>query len=92
MHTLRCLTGLLAALTSLSFGWAGESLPVPAADKALKLKGSSYIEFKSLFDPEEGRRGVVVTLLAVLELVKESLLDLVQSSPFGPIHVRAQGG
>jgi segregation and condensation protein A len=44
--------------------------------------------FTSLFSVEEGRRGVVVTLLAVLELVKESLIVLSQSEAFGPIHVR----
>jgi len=36
----------------------------------------------------EGRLGVVVTLLAVLELIRESLLELVQTEPFAPIHVR----
>jgi segregation and condensation protein A len=41
---------------------------------------------------EEGRRGVVVTLLAILELVKEQLIDMVQSEPFSPIHIKAAGG
>lgn len=49
----------------------------------------SYTEFTSLFSVEEGRRGVVVTLLAVLELVREMLIELVQAKPLGPIHVRA---
>ncbi len=49
-----------------------------------------FTDFLRLFDPQEGKRGVVVTLLAILELVKESLLDLVQSSAFGPIHVKGQ--
>ncbi len=48
-----------------------------------------FVEFTSLFDVEEGRRGVVVTLLAVLELMRETAIDLVQAKPFGPIHVRA---
>ncbi|MDX1433491.1 MAG: ScpA family protein [Gammaproteobacteria bacterium] len=48
-----------------------------------------YTEFTSLFTVEEGRRGVVVTLLAILELVREALIELVQARPFGPIHVRA---
>ena len=42
-----------------------------------------------MFTIEEGRRGVVVTLLAILELVKEQLLDLVQAEAFAPIHVKA---
>lgn len=49
-----------------------------------------YTEFTSLFTVEEGRRGVIVTLLAILELVREALIELVQAKPGGPIHVRAQ--
>jgi segregation and condensation protein A len=45
--------------------------------------------YTSLFSIEEGRRGVVVTLLAILELVKEQLIDLVQSEAFAPIHLKA---
>jgi segregation and condensation protein A len=41
-----------------------------------------------LFTPAEGRAGVVVTLLAILELLRERLIDLVQTGPFAPIHVR----
>ncbi|HLA75517.1 MAG TPA: ScpA family protein [Gammaproteobacteria bacterium] len=47
-----------------------------------------FTEFTSLFIPEEGRGGIVVTLLALLELIKESLVELVQAEAFGPIHVR----
>jgi len=50
-----------------------------------------HVEFGSLFTPEEGRAGVVVTLLALLELLKESLVELVQAAPFANIHVRAVG-
>jgi len=50
-----------------------------------------FTEFTSLFDFREGRMGVVVTFLAVLELIKESLIELVQAEPFGPIHVKAAG-
>lgn len=49
-----------------------------------------YTEFTALFTVEEGRRGVIVTLLAVLELVREMLIELVQAKPLGPIHVRVQ--
>ncbi len=55
-----------------------------------RLSGGGFVPFVSLFRAEEGRLGVVVTFLAVLELVKESLLDLVQSEPLGPIHVKAR--
>ncbi|MCG6937178.1 MAG: segregation/condensation protein A [Gammaproteobacteria bacterium] len=48
-----------------------------------------FTNYTSLFTIEEGRRGVVVTLLAILELVKEQLIDLVQSDAFAPIHLKA---
>jgi segregation and condensation protein A len=53
------------------------------------VEKEKYTEFTSLFSAEEGRRGVIVTLLAVLELVRETLIELVQAKPLGPIHVRA---
>ena len=56
------------------------------------LTRTRFVEFTALFTPREGRQGVVVTLLALLELLRESLVELVQSRPFGPIHVRAAGG
>nr|WP_239692537.1 ScpA family protein [Microbulbifer mangrovi] len=56
-----------------------------------KIRHRQFVPFVSLFRAEEGRLGVVVTFLAVMELVKESLLELVQNESFGPIHVRARG-
>lgn len=55
-----------------------------------RLKGGGFVPFVSLFKMEEGRLGVVVTFMAVLELIKESLLDLVQNEPFAAIHVRTR--
>ncbi len=52
------------------------------------LKAGEFCEFTTLFTVEEGRMGVVVTFLAVLELCKESLLDIVQSEAFGPIYLK----
>ncbi len=54
-----------------------------------RIAGDQFTEFTSLFTPEEGRRGVVVTLLAILELAKESLVELVQADAFGSIYVKA---
>ena len=53
-----------------------------------RLKGGAFVPFVALFSVEEGRLGVVVTFMAVLELIKESLVELVQTEPFAPIHVR----
>ncbi|MCY3730897.1 MAG: ScpA family protein [Rhodospirillaceae bacterium] len=55
------------------------------------LRGQRFKEFSQLFDPREGRTGVTVTFLAILELLKEGLIDVVQGELFGPIHVRAAG-
>ena len=52
--------------------------------------GTNFVPFQALFSAEEGRRGVVVTFLAIMELIKESLIEIVQSEPFAPIHVRAR--
>jgi segregation and condensation protein A len=53
------------------------------------ITADGFTDYTSLFTIEEGRRGVVVTLLAILELVKEQLIDLVQSAPFAPLHIKA---
>lgn len=53
------------------------------------LKADAFTEFSALFNVEEGRRGVVVTFMAILELLKEHMIDLVQSEPFAPIYVKA---
>jgi segregation and condensation protein A len=52
------------------------------------LEGNGFKDFSSLFDPTEGRTGVTVTFLAILELLKETLIDVVQNEPYGRIHVR----
>lgn len=54
------------------------------------LKGEAFVNFADLFTPEEGRLGVVVSFLAILELIKESLLDIVQNEVLGPIYVKAK--
>ena len=54
-----------------------------------RISAEDFTDYRTLFTIEEGRRGVVVTLLAILELVKEQLIDMVQSEPFSPIHIKA---
>jgi segregation and condensation protein A len=60
------------------------------SDVLARIQDGKFVEFTSLFTAEEGRMGVVVTFLAVLELIRETLLDLVQAEPFAPIHVKAR--
>lgn len=55
-----------------------------------RLRDEQFIPFVSLFKVAEGRLGVVVTFLAVMELIKESLIEIVQNEPFGPIHIKAR--
>ena len=54
------------------------------------LKGREFVPFVALFSIDEGRLGVVVTFMAILELVKEGIIDLVQTEAFGPVHVKAR--
>lgn len=56
------------------------------------LRPDRFTEFSGLFTLEEGRRGVVVTLIALLELIKQSMIELIQTEPLAPIHVKAIGG
>ena len=50
----------------------------------------TFVPFVSLFRVKEGKIGVIVTFMAVMELIKESLIDIVQNEAFGPIHVKAK--
>lgn len=54
------------------------------------LPPDRFMPFEALFTREEGRLGVVVTFLAMLELVKEQLIEIVQAETLGAIHVRAR--
>jgi segregation and condensation protein A len=55
-----------------------------------RLAGQQFVPFVSLFRLSEGRLGVVVTFLALMELIKEALVEIVQAENFGPIHVKAR--
>ncbi len=54
-----------------------------------RLQADHFTEFSALFTHQEGRMGLVVTLLAVLELSRQSLLLIMQTEPFAPIHIKA---
>lgn len=49
-----------------------------------------FIEISKLFTVEEGRMGIVVTLIAILELCRQSLIEISQSQPFAPVYVKAR--
>lgn len=52
-----------------------------------RLQHHQRLRFAELFEPAEGRPGVVVSFLAILELVKEALIDVVQVDAFSEIHI-----
>ncbi len=54
-----------------------------------RIKSSTFTDFSDLFDPEEGRMGVAVTFIAILELLKESVIEVVQADIYQPLHIRA---
>lgn len=58
-------------------------------DVLTRLGDGSFHRFESLFDPREGKLGVVVTFLSILELAKEQLLDIVQEAPLAPIYLKS---
>ena len=53
-----------------------------------KLSDGAFVVFDALFDPARGPAGLVVSFLAVLELVKERLVHVAQNEPFAPIYVK----
>ena len=55
------------------------------------LSSSDFVSLASLISREEGRLGVVVTFLAIMELMKDALIEIVQTDPFGPIHLKSRG-
>lgn len=54
-----------------------------------RIQGRKFANFAELFDPEEGRMGVAVTFIAILELLRASTIEVVQSEEYAPLHVRA---
>ena len=52
------------------------------------LQGRRFVEFQELFDVTRGPQVMVVTFIAMLELAKETLLEITQAEPFAPIYVR----
>ena len=53
-----------------------------------KLQGRKFVEFENLFDATRGVQVLIVTFIAMLELAKESLIEVTQAEAFAPIYVR----
>ncbi len=53
-----------------------------------KLQSREFLRLEEMFDPEEGRMGLVVSFIAILELVKDKVIVVVQNAPYSPIHVK----
>ena len=62
------------------------------SDVLALLEGVGLVEFIRLFRAEEGRLGVTVTFAALLELMREQLVEIVQAEPYQPLHVRRVEG
>ncbi len=70
-----------------------EREPLSVRDKMTflldKLQEKKFFTFESLFNPQEGKQGIVVTFLAVLELLKEQILDITQRENYGQIYIKS---
>ena len=53
-----------------------------------KIGVNNFTDFTKLFDINEGRLGVAVTFLAILELLKDTMIDVVQNEEFAPLHIK----
>ncbi len=57
-----------------------------------QLQSTPHTQFHQLFTPEEGRIGIVVTFLALLELLKERIIEVIQNEPLAPIYIKTMAG
>ena len=64
------------------------SIRARMSDVLTAVEEGAFVDFVSLFRAEEGRMGVTVTFVAILELLREGLIEVVQTEPLAPLHVR----
>jgi segregation and condensation protein A len=57
-------------------------------DVLASLTANAFVDFVRLFNADEGRRGVTVTFVAILELMREGLIEIAQAEAYAPLHVR----
>lgn len=53
------------------------------------LKADDFVDFSNFFTREEGRNGVIVSFIAILELLKDRAIEIVQSDVYAPIYIKA---
>jgi segregation and condensation protein A len=53
-----------------------------------RARSDSFTSFSAMFSAEEGKAGVVVTLLAILELLRQAMIELVQNDECAPIYIK----
>ena len=53
-----------------------------------RIHSKKFIDFTDLFNPNEGRIGIAITFLAILELLKDAAIEVVQNEEFAPMHIR----
>ncbi|ANF58812.1 segregation and condensation protein A [Halotalea alkalilenta] len=90
---LRALGGLMARAELVqSHQISREALSTRERMSAImaRLDAERFTPFEALFTLDEGKPGVVVTFMAILELAKEHLIEIVQNTPLSPIHLRAR--
>lgn len=80
-------------LAALSQGFSVERDVLSVRERMTKILSGinkkEFLRFEEIFEPQEGRMGLVVSFVAILELLKENMLVAVQSGPLAPIHLRA---
>lgn len=88
LNALREVLQRADLLTSHSIQMEPLSVRERMTEVLARISQDNFVEFIQLFPLKEGRMGVVVTLLALLELAKSGLIEIVQTENFAPIHVR----
>ena len=92
LHALKDVLHRADMFTSHQIAREGLSMRARMSRVMDMVTAQRFSEFTDLFDISEGRQGVVVTFMAVLELIKQQLIELVQAESYAPIHVKARGG
>ena len=74
---------------NLAVGREGLSVREKMTSILDRLGSSRFLRFEDLFDENEGKAGLVVCFVALLELVRDDMLVVVQNGPFEPIHIKS---